>query len=120
MVYVIVILFAMIVAVGLSVFLVYVDRLKKYMLEKRKRDDGVLLGVIDAIWRILLPVVCGVFAFLLPLLVIQWWAENTVIVLDKCTVSSTYLCSFVLWLIVSMVVAIRCGKFNISRKREPE
>jgi uncharacterized membrane protein len=114
MVYCIAIIFSAIMAVSRTVFLIYVGRVKEYILERKRQNNGLLIRAKDATWKVLLPIVIGITAFLLPLFVIQWCAENTTTIPDTCTIFATYLCSFVIWFIISMVVAARRGTFKVS------
>jgi hypothetical protein len=89
------IILALIMAVLLTVFLVYAGRVNEYILERKRQAAGLLVRAIDSTWSVLLPIVFGISAFLLPLFMIQWCAEHITTIPDTCTTFATYLCSFI-------------------------
>lgn len=99
---------------AISFLLVYIGRFKVFM-DSRKKSGSFWVKVIDLLWKVLLPLLFGLFALIMPTKILCFFIvdENTVKAL-----SSLYLYSFILSFFICVFLLIRFRKIKIKNTLE--
>ncbi len=109
---IIVCLFAILVALGVSALLVYVNKFKKYIVVEKRQRNFWLYG-FDILWRIALPVLFGFAAIWFPVKIIWFFVED-ISLMKK--LGSYYLCSFVPTFFVFMYILMKMGIIKTTNR----
>ncbi len=99
------------IAATISIALIYVSRFKEYM-EGSKYRATFQFKIIDAMWRIALPICFGLFGFLWPIDLITYMTDDQRIMREMAKI---YSLSFVVSFFVTCIILIRLGKLEIKR-----
>jgi len=92
----------------MSYSLIYISSFKEYMIAK-KRDGNRLITILDAFWRILLPITFGIISLIMPSQLFCVFIKNGDMVKK---LSSIYLYTFVFCFFLSVFVLVKLGKIK--------
>jgi len=109
---IIAILMGISIGVLIGYLLIFVDRFKEYM-ELRHHNKIILFKIIDALWRVALPLCFGLVGFLMP---IEWISFITDSPASAKEMAKTYSWSFVVCCFVMCIILIKSGKIKIDSR----
>ena len=99
------------IAIIISILLIYVNRFKEYM-ERSKYRGTTKFKIIDAMWRISLPLCFGILGFIWPIDLITYMTDDLKVMKEM---AMTYSLCFIVSFFIMCILMIRLGKLKIDR-----